>query len=294
MNIPTDWTDFEVIDAGGEEKLERWGNYILRRPDPQAIWEKNPNLKNEWENPDMFYHRSDKGGGYWEMNNKRVPESWVVNYKDLKFKIKPTGFKHTGLFPEQAVNWEWIMEKVRNSKVEIPKVLNLFAYTGGASVAAAFAGAEVTHVDASKGMNMVGKENIDLSGLTNRTVRFIQDDVLKFVEREMRRGNKYHLIIMDPPTYGRGSKGELWEIERDLEPLVEKCSELLDDSAFGFIVNTYATEISTTSFENILKIHIQSKLKGNTESGELGLPISTKRDGIELVLPTGMFARWNK
>lgn len=298
IQIPTDWQDFEVIDAGEGEKLERWDKYILRRPDPQAIWAKNPDLISKWENPDMFYHRSDKGGGYWDILNDGLRAmgdemSWKVNYTNLTFKVKPTSFKHTGLFPEQAVNWNWLIEQIKNHGQDV-KVLNLFAYTGGATVAAAYAGAEVVHVDASKGMNMIAKENIELSGLGDRNVRFIQDDVMKFVEREIRRGNKYDVIIMDPPTYGRGSRGEMWEIEKDLSILVDLCSQLLTEESFGVIINTYATEISTVSFENILKDLIVSKFGGTTESGELGLPISTKRGSSELVLPTGMFTRWLK
>lgn len=293
IQTPKNWQNFEVLDAGDGEKLERWGQYILRRPDPQAIWSKNPNLKSKWDNPDMFYHRSRTGGGYWE-NRSHIPVQWTIEYKDLKFSIRPTGFKHTGLFPEQAVNWDWLIQKIQNSGIQNPKVLNLFAYTGGATVACAYSKAEVVHVDASKGMNMVAKENIQLSDLEDRNVRFIQDDVVKFVEREIRRGNKYHIVIMDPPTYGRGSRGELWQIEDDLNPLVELCSQLLSSESFGFIINTYATEISTVSFENILKDKVQKKFGGSTEAGELGLPISTQRGGVELVLPTGMYCRWFK
>lgn len=296
INIPTDWKDFEVIDAGEGEKLERWGKYTLRRPDPQAIWSKNPKLKHQWDNPDMFYHRSDKGGGYWD-NIKKVPEEWSIKFEELTFRIKPTSFKHTGLFPEQAVNWKWLINKIKNNKVLSTqvKVLNLFAYTGGSTVASSFAGADVVHVDASKGMNMIAKENIELSNLRDRNnVRFIQDDVIKFVEREIRRGNKYHIIIMDPPTYGRGSRGEMWQIEENLSLLVELCSQLLTSDSIGLIINTYATEISTVSFENILKDIIVSKFGGNTESFQLGLPISEKRGDSELILPTGMVTRWFK
>lgn len=298
IHTPTNWKDFEVIDAGEGEKLERWGKYILRRPDPQAIWTKNTELTEKWDNPDMFYHRSRTGGGFWEVKTEELRDQqnqdWLIGYKDLKFKVKPTGFKHTGLFPEQAVNWDWLINKIKKSKAKDIQVLNLFAYTGGATVASASAGASVVHVDASKGMNTIAKENIDLSELQDQHVRFLQDDVVKFVEREIRRGNKYHVIIMDPPSYGRGSNGEMWQIEEDLAPLVRACAELLSEDSFGFIINTYATEISAHSVENILKDAVGAKFGGETEAGELGLPISTKRNNQELILPTGMYTRWFK
>jgi 23S rRNA (cytosine1962-C5)-methyltransferase len=294
IQISNNWKDFELIDAGDGEKLERWGSYILRRPDPQAIWARNVNLEDSWENPDMFYHRSRTGGGFWEVRKDELREvknqTWEIKYNDLKFKIKPTGFKHTGLFPEQAVNWDWIIERIKNFPQ--PKVLNLFAYTGGATVASAFAGADVVHIDAAYGMNAIAKENLELSGLANANVRILQDDVVKFVEREVRRENKYDLIIMDPPAYGRGSGGDMWEIESGLTALVESCVDLLSETAFGFIVNTYATEISTYSIENIFKSLVADKLGGNTEAFELGLPISTMRGSQKLVLPTGMVTRW--
>ena len=219
MNIANNWKDYEILDAGNGEKLERWGNVILRRPDPTAIW---PHTKNEnlWKKNDGHYHRSNKGGGSWTFS-KKLPECWTVEYKDLRFKVSPTGFKHTGLFPEQAVNWDWMSEAIKNDPREI-KVLNLFAYTGGATMACSAAGAkEVVHVDASKGMVAWAKENIASSGLSESPVRFIIDDVTKFVQREIRRGNKYDAIIMDPPSYGRGPTGEVWNIEKDLYPLIE-------------------------------------------------------------------------
>lgn len=294
IQISKNWKDFEVIDAGDGEKLERWGKYILRRPDPQAIWNKNSELEDSWENPDMFYHRSRTGGGFWEVRRDELRDvknqTWEISYNDLKFKIKPTGFKHTGLFPEQAINWDWIIENLK--AVSEAKVLNLFAYTGGATVASAYAGAEVVHIDAAYGMNAIAKENLELSGLGEANVRILQDDVVKFVEREIRRGNKYDLIIMDPPAYGRGASGDMWEIETGLTTLVERATELLSEKAVGFIVNTYATEISTYSIENIFKTKVAMKMGGKTESNELGLPISTKRGDQELVLPTGMVTRW--
>lgn len=298
VKVASNWEDYELIDAGEGEKLERWYQYILRRPDPQAIWSKNPEVEDLWENPDMFYHRSRTGGGFWEVRNDElrdysVKESWLIKYKELSFRVKPTGFKHTGLFPEQSVNWDWIIENIKKRDKDI-KVLNLFAYTGGATVAAAYAGAEVVHVDASKGMINIAKENIKSSSLEDKNVRFIQDDVLKFVEREIRRGNKYDLVIMDPPSYGRGSKGELWEIERDLDPLIKRATELMNDDSFGFILNTYATEIAGSSFENLLKDNICKNFGGVTESFELALPISKKRFGVDLVLPTGATIRWSK
>ncbi|HSQ33815.1 MAG TPA: class I SAM-dependent methyltransferase, partial [Peptostreptococcaceae bacterium] len=221
------WKQYELIDTGNGEKLERWGEYVLRRPDPQIAWplEEEWNL---WRSPHGHYHRSSKGGGEWE-NKKKYPQQWTINYNELKFHIKPTGFKHTGLFPEQAANWDWMIEKIKKSGRPI-KVLNLFAYTGGATVACAYAGAEeVCHVDASKGMVNWAKENIELSGLQDRTVRFIVDDVFKFVQREIRRGKKYDAIIMDPPSYGRGPKGEIWQIEEKLHEFIELCMNILSD-----------------------------------------------------------------
>ncbi len=309
--VAKNWKDYELIDAGEEEKLERWGKYILRRPDPQAIWQKSdigdhlPALdkkifsgerqagksgKNLWDIPDMFYHRSSKGGGFWD-NDGRAPEEWVVNYGELKFNIRPTAFKHTGLFPEQASNWEWAMNLIRttyNVKRTTPKVLNLFAYTGGATLACMSANAHVTHVDASKGMTGVAKENIEISRLDNTKVRFIVDDAVKFVEREIRRGNKYDGIIMDPPVYGRGPTGELWEIEKDLNKLVDLCSQLLSDKPLFFLINAYATTFSSIALENILRISLEDKFNGDFSSGELGLKMSSR----DLVLPCGLFARW--
>lgn len=285
--IASEWKDYEIIDAGDGEKLERWGNYILRRPDPQAIWEKDS--IDLWGKADLIYHRSDEGGGYWEKTKEL--ESWSISYGDLKFNIKPTGFKHTGLFPEQSVNWEWIREIA--SKRKSFTVLNLFAYTGGATIASLKYGAEeVVHVDASKGMIEIAKKNVELSGLNDKKVRFIQDDVIKFIEREIRRGRKYDLIILDPPTYGRGSRGEMWKIKEDLKDLLLLLTNLLTQDSVGLLLNTYATDISIIAFENLVKTILERKFKGSTISYELGIPISILRDGIRLILPTGMSVRY--
>ena len=280
------WNDYELIDMGNGEKLERWGDIILRRPDPQVMW---PMLSENkaWKEPHGHYHRSAKGGGHWE-HKKKYNEKWVINYKDLKFNISPTGFKHTGLFPEQAANWDWSMDKIKNAKRPI-KVLNLFAYTGGATVACAAAGAEVCHVDASKGMVTWAKENLQTSGLGDRKVRFIVDDVVKFVEREIRRGNKYDAIIMDPPSYGRGPKGEVWQIEEKLFGLVKLCTEVLSDEPLFFLINSYTTGLSPIILEHILDTTVRKQAKGGiVYGGEIGIPAT--RDGK--VLPCGIFGRW--
>ena len=249
MLLSNEWIDYECLSAGNGEKLERWGNVILRRPDPQAMWPiKNSNL---WNNIDAFYHRSNKGGGYWEYK-KQLPDYWIIKYKDLKFKVSPTNFKHTGLFPEQAANWDFSINKIKNSKRKI-KVLNLFAYTGGATMAASYAGADVVHVDASKGMVEWAKENMKLCGLENNKIRFIVDDCLKFVQREFRRGNKYDVIIMDPPSYGRGPNGEMWKFEDNLYNLINECLKILSDEPLFFLINAYTTGISSTVLCNILK-----------------------------------------
>lgn len=284
MEFPKEWQEFELLDSGNGEKLERWGEYILRRPDPQAIWNKDNSVK-EWHNPHMIYHRSNSGGGSWE-ELESTPEEWLINYKKLTFTIRPTQFKHTGLFPEQAVNWEKLTElinKRRNSQnpKEI-KILNLFAYTGGATVACTAAGAIVTHVDASKGMTSTAKQNIIDSNLDGKGSRFIVDDVIKFVEREERRGNKYSGIIMDPPAYGRGPTGQLWEIEKNLSELVASCVKIMDDPLF-FLVNAYATSFSSMALENILKDNLDSKF--SVKSGEIGL----KDTNRGFVLPAGLY-----
>ncbi len=288
MLLADKWKDYELIDTGNGEKLERWGQYVLRRPDPQAIWPLPEDL-GAWRNPHGHYYRSSKGGGCWEFK-KNMEESWTINYKEMKFLIKPTGFKHTGLFPEQSSNWDWMMEKISNANRPI-KVLNLFAYTGGATVACACAGAaEVCHVDASKGMVSWAKENIELSGLADRKVRFIVDDVIKFVKREIRRGNKYDAIIMDPPSYGRGPKGETWKIEDELYPLVELCMQVLSDQPLFFLINSYTSGFSPYVAENILRLTMGRRYLGDIYSGEVGIP--TARENV--VLPCGIFARWEQ
>ena len=284
MNLSNEWKDYECISAGNGEKLERWGSVILRRPDPQAMW--NVTYNELWKNPDAFYHRSNKGGGYWDFY-KELEEHWVISYKDLKFKVSPTNFKHTGLFPEQACNWDFSMNKIKNANRPI-KVLNLFAYTGAATMAASKAGAiEVVHVDASKGMIEWAKENMKLCGLENNKIRFIVDDCLKFVEREYRRGNKYDAIIMDPPSYGRGPNGEMWKFEKNLDILINSCMKILSDKPLFFLINAYTTGISSTVLYNILKTNM-NKYGGNVSAGEIGLPITDNN----LVLPCGIYGRW--
>jgi len=284
MNLSNEWKDYECISAGNGEKLERWGNVILRRPDPQAMW--NVSYNDLWKNPDAFYHRSNKGGGYWDFY-KELEEHWVISYKDLKFKVSPTNFKHTGLFPEQACNWDFSMNKIKNSNRPI-KVLNLFAYTGAATMAASKAGAiEVVHVDASKGMIEWAKENMKLCGLENNKIRFIVDDCLKFVEREYRRGNKYDAIIMDPPSYGRGPNGEMWKFEKNLDILINSCMKILSDEPLFFLINAYTTGISSTVLYNIFKTNMK-EYGGKVSAGEIGLPITDNN----LVLPCGIYGRW--
>ena len=286
MLTPNNFKDYELIDASNGEKLERWGKYILLRPDPTVIWD-NGNLLEKYKGKiDAIYYRSNKGGGRWE-NLRKIPSSWTIKYKDLTFNIKQMGFKHTGIFPEQAVNWEYMMNKIKNAKRHI-KVLNLFGYTGAASVACLKAGASVTHVDASKGMVEVCKENVISSGLKDRPIRYLVDDVVKFVKREIRRGNKYDAIVMDPPSYGRGANGEVWDIEKDLSNLVNLCLEILSDKPLFFIINSYTTGLSKTSLENLLFTTINKKYKGIVSSSEIGLKITNNN----LILPCGIYGRW--
>ncbi len=285
MKLSNEWKDYECISAGNGEKLERWGDVIFRRPEPQAMW--NIEKNNLWKNVDGFYHRSSKGGGYWDFN-RVLPDYWTINYKNLTFKVSPTNFKHTGLFPEQAVNWEFSMNKIKGAKRPI-KVLNLFAYTGAATMAASSAGAvEVVQVDASRGMTDWAKENMKLCGLEGNKIRFIVDDCLKFVQREARRGNKYDVIIMDPPSYGRGPNGEVWKFEQNLDILINACLDVLSDKPLFFLINAYTTGISNTVLYNILKTSLECKYGGKTESGEIGLPITQN----DLVLPCGIYGRW--
>ncbi|MCE5169458.1 class I SAM-dependent methyltransferase [Paenibacillus profundus] len=285
MYMANDWKDYEVIDTGGGEKLERWGDVVLRRPDPQIIWplEQESNL---WRNVHGHYHRSSSGGGNWDMK-KPIPERWTIQYRDLKFYIRPTSFKHTGLFPEQAVNWAWMMDKIKQANRPI-KVLNLFAYTGGATVACAYAGAEVCHVDASKGMVQWAKENVQLSGLSSKPVRFITDDVFKFVQREQRRGNKYDAIIMDPPSYGRGPSGETWKLEQSLYPFLEFCTTIMSDNPLFMLINSYTTGLSPSVLNNLLSMTMKKRYGGQLTCGEIGLPITQSG----LVLPCGILGRW--
>jgi 23S rRNA (cytosine1962-C5)-methyltransferase len=285
MFYANDWKDYECIDTGDGDKLERWGDVVLRRPDPQIIW---PIRKETaaWKQADAHYHRSSSGGGHWE-NKRELPERWVIGYDKLSFYIKPTSFKHTGLFPEQAVNWRWMMDKIASAGRPV-KVLNLFAYTGGATVACASAGAEVCHVDASKGVVQWAKENLQLSGLGQRPVRFITDDVFKFVQREERRGSKYDAIIMDPPSYGRGPSGETWKLETNLYPFVEFCAGILTDNPLFFLINSYTTGLSPTVMHNILSMTVARQHGGRITCGEIGLPITASK----LLLPAGILSRW--
>ena len=285
MKIAKDWIYYEILDMANGQKLERWGNYILNRPDPQIIWNEK-SYPEEWKNENAKYIRSNKGGGHWE-NINVIPEKWEIKYKDLTFNIKQMGFKHTGLFPEQAVNWDYMIDKIKNAKRKI-KVLNLFAYTGGATVACAYAGADVVHVDSSKGMVEWAKENILSSNLSDRYVRFIVDDCIKFVKREIRRGNKYDAIIMDPPSFGRGANGEVWNIEESLYPLVKLCEQVLSDEPLFFLINSYTTGMSPKVLENILSMTVNKKHEGKISSGEVGLPMTDS----DLVLPCGIYGLW--
>lgn len=285
MNIANEWKDYEILDMANGEKLERWKNIVLVRPDPQIIW-KDKTFPEKWNKANAVYKRSNKGGGGWNYKTK-LPESWQIKYKDLTFNIKPMGFKHTGLFPEQAANWDWMIEKIKNAKREM-KVLNLFAYTGGATVACLSAGASVCHVDSSKGMVAWAKENVISSGLQERPVRYIVDDVVKFVNREIRRGNKYDAIIMDPPSYGRGANGEVWKFEENICDLVELCKGVLSDNPLFFLINSYTTGISSTVLENILNLNITKTYGGIVTNGEVGLPMTNSK----LILPCGIYGKW--
>ena len=286
MYIADGWKDYEIIDTSSGEKLERWGDYILIRPDPQAIWKTEKRHKG-WNNPNAHYHRSKKGGGEWEFFD--LPKQWSISYGELKFWLKPFNFKHTGLFPEQAVNWDFMRRKIKAAKRDI-KVLNLFAYTGGATVACAKAGASVTHVDASKGMVTWAKENASLSGLASAPIRYLVDDCVKFVEREIRRGKHYDGIIMDPPSYGRGPGGEVWKIEDKIHELVKLCSFVMSDEPLFFIINSYTTGLQPAVLSYIINTEITPKYGGKTEADEIGLPVSSNN----LLFPCGATARWCK
>lgn len=283
MWIADKWTDYTVLDTSDGEKLEYWGKYSLIRPDPQVIWKtekKNP----LWKRADASYKRSRSGGGAWSEN--RLPESWIISYQDLRFRIKPMGFKHTGLFPEQATNWDWMRSLIKNSGRTI-SVLNLFAYTGGATVAAAKAGASVCHVDASKGMVAAAKDNAELSGLSDAPIRYIVDDCKKFIEREIRRGRKYDAIIMDPPSYGRGPTGEVWKIEESIDSFVDLCSKVLSDKPLFFLLNSYTTGLSASTMKYITDTRLLKNHKGESLADELGLPV--KDSGLNL--PCGSSVR---
>lgn len=286
MYIADGWKDYEIIDTSSGEKLERWGDYILIRPDPQAIWKTEKRHKG-WNNPNAHYHRSKKGGGEWEFFD--LPKQWSISYGELKFWLKPFNFKHTGLFPEQAVNWDFMRRKIKTAKRDI-KVLNLFAYTGGATVACAKAGASVTHVDASKGMVTWAKENASLSGLASAPIRYLVDDCVKFVEREIRRGKHYDGIIMDPPSYGRGPGGEVWKIEDKIHELVKLCSLVMSDEPLFFIINSYTTGLQPAVLSYIINTEITPKYGGKTEADEIGIPVSSNN----LLFPCGATARWCK
>ena len=287
IKISNEWQDYKILDSGNGEKLEIWDNIVLRRPDPQAMWSVIDYSK--WNNINALYERSNTGGGSWT-NLKSTPETWQVKYKDLTFKVSLTNFKHTGLFPEQAVNWDFMMNKIKNSNRKI-KVLNLFAYTGAATMACSMAGAEVTQVDASKGMTDWAKENMELNNLQNNKIRFIVDDCLKFVEREKRRGNKYDAIVMDPPSFGRGPKKEVWKFEDSLYLLINACLEILSDKPLFFLINSYTTGISSIVLDNVLKTTILKKYPlGKINSGEIALPI--ERDNM--LLPCGIYGVWEE
>lgn len=285
MNLSDKWTDYEILATGNGMKLERFGNIVLNRPDPQIIWGKTNNpIWNTW---DGYYHRSTKGGGYWEFK-KKLPEYWTIKYRDLTFKVSPTNFKHTGIFPEQATNWDYITEKIKSCQEKEIRILNLFAYTGCATMVASHAGAdEVVHVDASKGMVDWAKENMKLSHLENNKIRFIVDDVIKFLEKEKRRGRTYHGIIMDPPSYGRGPNKEVWRLEDNLQELLDKAKDILNENYSFLLINSYTTGISPTSLNNILK---QTFPNSQIITGEIGLPITENN----LVLPCGIYGKVSK
>ncbi len=286
MYLASEWRDYEVLDCGGGEKLERWQDVILRRPDPQAIWpQQNPDL---WARADAWYHRSERGGGEWEFF-RRLPERWTVRYGALSFYVRPTGFKHTGLFPEQAVNWDWMGSLVREATMQgrPVRVLNLFAYTGGATMACAAAGAKVCHVDAAKGMVQWARENRDLCGLPEERTRWIIDDALKFVQREKRRGNFYDGILMDPPSYGRGPGGEIWKLENELYGLVEACAGALTERPLFFLINSYTTGLQASVLKNMIDMTVGKRHGGRSEADEVGLPVTAGG-----VLPCGASGRW--
>ena len=284
MWVSDGWRDYELIDCGGGEKLERWGKHVLVRPDPQAIWQ-TPRNNPLWRRPDARYARASTGGGAWE--KKDVPAQWQVRYRELTFQVKPMNFKHTGLFPEQAANWDFAMEQIRRAGRPI-SVLNLFAYTGGATVACAAAGASVCHVDAARGMVSWGRDNARASGLEDAPIRWIVDDCAKFVEREIRRGRRYDAVIMDPPSYGRGPSGEVWKLEDSLWPFVELVAGVLSDEPLFFLINAYTTGLAPSVLTYLLESLISKEFGGRTVSDELGLPVTESG----LALPCGATGRW--
>lgn len=284
MWIANQWNDYEILDTSDGEKLERWDKYILLRPDPQVIWKSDKSLP-QWRQLNGHYHRSAKGGGQWQFFN--LPEQWSVSYGQLTFQLKPFSFKHTGLFPEQAVNWDWFSSIIKKSDRPL-KVLNLFAYTGGATLAAAAAGASVTHVDASKGMVNWAKENAYSSGFAQAPIRWLVDDCVKFVEREIRRGNHYDGIIMDPPSYGRGPKGEIWKIEDSIFPFIQLCTKLLHEDSRFFLINSYTTGLAPSVLTYMISTEVVKRFGGHVESDEIGLPVTA----TGLVLPCGASGRW--
>ena len=286
MYVSDKWKDFELIDCSRGEKLERWGKYYLVRPDPQAIWD-TPRSDRHWSVRDGRYRRSESGGGSWDKG--ALPESWTISYGELRFNVKPMNFKHTGIFPEQACNWDWAMEKIRSAGRPI-SVLNLFGYTGAATLACAAAGASVCHVDAAKGMVAWGKENAVLSGLKDAPIRWIVDDCAKFVEREIRRGRRYDAIIMDPPSYGRGPGGEVWKLENDLWPFVSLCAGVLSDDPLFVIINSYTTGLSPSVLSYVTESIFTKRFGGRSDSRELGLPVSASG----LILPCGATCRWDR
>lgn len=288
MKFVDDFLEYELLDVSNRMKLEKWNGIKLLRPEPQAIWN---DLQNEleWNNIDATYNRSNTGGGSWDIKNKNIPDRWTVTYRDLTFNIKLMGFKHTGLFPEQAYNWNYIREVIRESNREV-SVLNLFAYTGAATMAAAKEGASVVHVDSSSGMVEWAKENAVSSGLKDAKIRYLVDDVKKFVKREIRRGHKYDIILMDPPSFGRGKNGEVWSLEKDLYELVSLCTELLSDEPLLFIINSYTTGLSTTIIETVLSLTVNKKYNGKISSSELGIPVKNSN----IILPCGSYTRWEK
>ena len=285
MFLTDSWEDYEVLDTGEGEKLERWGDVILRRPDPQTIW---PMARPEWwKQAQAHYHRSEKGGGEWEFL-RRLPERWTVRHGELRFYVRPTGFKHTGLFPEQAANWLWMDGLIRSSGRSGVRVLNLFGYTGGASLACAAAGAHVTHVDAAKGMVLWAKENRELSGLPESSFRFIVEDALRFVQREIRRGSRYDGVLMDPPSYGRGPSGEVWKLENELYRLVDTCAQVLSGEPLFFLINSYTTGFQASVLSNMIGKCVTPRFGGVTDSQELVLPVTSGG-----VLPCGASGRWS-